>query len=436
MQDGSKLLLSLIDSGKNGFTEMMDYQLNENMFRGSEEDLFALVRGHIVSYGKMPERATVEQWAEDTQNNIPSKKSLVEPPRFYYDRMQHRNIKLALKKALRDAAEQVNENVPYEALIDLTTAVMELTNQQRATKLINFSRVGGKIIKDETAKVNHPDSEYGLKFGWPSFDAMSGGLLGGDVTSFVGRPAMGKTYMMLYGAINAWKDGKVPLFVSMEMKTTPIAQRVAALHTTTSITEIKKASVGSKKYARMLKKLYAMKTKQDFWIADGALSATVDDLILLCRQLKPDVLFIDGAYLLRHPNMRLARWDRVNTNAESIKCDIAEAMNIPVVVSYQLNRETMKKKTGDVGVENISNSDAIGQLSSVVLGLFEEESVETKIARKVRILKGRNGESGEFTINWRFGGMGKHVGGDVDTHDVMNFDEIVDEYSQLNQNYQ
>lgn len=435
MQEGSKLLLSLVDSEKSGFSEFMDYQLTDDMFKGGELELYEFISGHVKKYGKLPKRKTMKQWAKENKTTIPPKESLVEPAKFYFDRMQHRNVKLSMKKALQVAAEKVNEDTPIEALAELSTSVMEMTNTQRATKLINFAQVGGKIIKSEFAKVHHPDTQYGLRLGWPSFDAMSGGLVGGDVASIVGRPSMGKTYMMLFGMNSAWLDGMVPLFVSMEMNTTLIAQRLTALHTKTSATEIKKAMVAKPKFRRMLTQLYSMKDKQDMWIADGALSASVTDLIYLCQQLRPEVLFIDGAYLLRHENLRLSRWDRVSVNAEMIKCQLAEALNIPVVVTYQLNRETTKRKTKDVGVENIAYSDSIGQLSSVVLGLFEEDSVETKLQRKVRILKGRHGESGEFTINWRFGGMGKHQDGDTDTHDVMNFEEIIDEYTDLNEKY-
>ena len=165
------------------------------------------------------------------------------------------------------------------------------------------------------------------------------------------------------------------------------------------------------------------------WIADGALSATVEDLQMLARQLQPDLLIIDGAYLLRHPNVRLARHDRINTNVEDIKSFLAEALNIPVVQTFQFNREATKKKTLDeVGLENIAGSDAIGQLSSVVLGLFEEESIETKLKRVIRVMKGRNGETGEFTINWRFGGFGiKQDHDDDDVSNIMNFTEILPE---------
>lgn len=431
--EGSKLLLSLIDSGKRGFGDYMDLQLDATMFRGNEEDIFGFVQNHVMSYGQLPKRSTVKDFAKEMQLALPAKDSLDEPPKFYFDRMQHRNMRLDIKNALINSQDIINNDLPYEALQGLTTEIVRLNNMTRGTKLINFSEEGGKIIKNEQIKALSPDGDKGLRFGWPTLDRMSGGLVGGDVVSFVGRPAMGKTYMMLYGAIQAWKDGKVPLFVSMEMKTTPIAQRVAAITTATSINEVKSGHMGDWKRKDMFHQLQMMKGGTDFWIADGALSATVDQLQMLCQQLQPDVLFIDGAYLLTHPNLRLPRWERVSTNAEMIKQNLAEGMNMPCVLSYQLNREAMKKKGSDVGVENIAYSDSIGQLSSLVLGLFEEDSVETKLKRRVRVLKGRNGESGEFTINWRFGGFGEQneQGGYKNTHDVMNFSEIKDEYSQL-----
>jgi len=124
--------------------------------------------------------------------------------------------------------------------------------------------------------------------------------------------------------------------------------------------------------------------------------------VLLSRQLKPGVVFIDGAYLLRSTS-RVPRWERLTENAERLKGELAEALNIPVVISYQFNREVKKgAKAENVGLENIAYTDAIGQLSSVVLGLLQDESVETLMRRRIEILKGRNGEQGSFEVHWIF----------------------------------
>jgi replicative DNA helicase len=122
---------------------------------------------------------------------------------------------------------------------------------------------------------------------------------------------------------------------------------------------------------------------------------------MMARQLRPNIIFIDAAYLLQNHNQHLGRWERVTENIEFIKSQIAEALDIPVVISYQVNREGGKKK-GQPTLEDIAYTDAIGQISSCVMGLFEDDDIESMMSRKVTILKGRNGESGEFRINWNF----------------------------------
>ena len=88
-----------------------------------------------------------------------------------------------------------------------------------------------------------------------------------------------------------------------------------------------------------------------------------------------------------------------------IKQMLAEDLDVPVVISYQFNRQAVKdKKKGasEAGLEDIAYTDAIGQLSSIVLGLLQPESIETIKQREIQVLKGRNGEHGKFKINWNF----------------------------------
>jgi len=427
-QEGSKMLMRLIDSGTKGFAEFMDYQLTEDMFKGDEKDLFLFVKKHAIGYAKLPERETVESWATEESTSIPSE--IPEPAKYYFDKMEHRNLKLGLLRAMK-AAEEERLGNPYGSLSLLTSDIIQLGNKSRRTKLVNFAEDGKKIIHSEFVKA-HAEVQQGLKLGWPTFDKMSGGLGGGDVVTIVGRPGMGKTYMALHAMIHAWNQGMTTLFVSMEMKTTPIVQRVAAVATHTSIDELRAGKVATKKYRGMMNVLGSMKGEQGMWLADGALSVTVEDLQMLCSQLQPDLVIVDGAYLMRHPNMRLQRHDRLNSNQEDMKQHIAEALNIPLIQTLQLNREAAKKLKSKgidgVDLEDIAGSDSVGQISSAVLGLFEEESIETKLKRLVRLMKGRNGEQGEWTINWRFGGFG--VKQDIMDHDVsniMNFTEILPE---------
>lgn len=244
---------------------------------------------------------------------------------------------------------------------------------------------------------------YGLRTGWPTLDHMVDGVVGGDVVTIVGRPGQGKTYAMLFCSENAWvKQAKNVMFVTMEMKPLPIGQRLAAINTKKPITALKKAQLSTAAEKDMIQKFGGYGDLPDFWLVDGALTATVQDIILLAKQLKPDVVYVDGAYLVKGDDPRQQRWDRTTSVLERFKGDLAEGMNIPGYISFQFNREGAKK---NAGLEHIAYADAVGQLSSVVLGLGltdNEDSVESLNRRHVEILKGRNGETGGFDINWRF----------------------------------
>ena len=222
------------------------------------------------------------------------------------------------------------------------------------------------------------------------------------------------TYNLLKMMHHAWsQQGKSPLFVSMEMTPTPLIQRLAAMHTHFNVSKLKKGEFSTKKKGQLFSVLKGLKSyDRPMWVVDGAMAATLEDIWSLCQQLKPDCVFIDGAYMLGHKNRRLNKWERIGENAEGIKKILAKELQVPVVASYQFGKQAAKKgkKEVEVGLEDVYGSDVIAQVSSLVVGLMEEENVESMKQKKVTILKGREGGSGEFYINWMF--------------DTMNFEEI------------
>ena len=77
-------------------------------------------------------------------------------------------------------------------------------------------------------------------------------------------------------------------------------------------------------------------------------------------------MVIDGAYLLRHRNVRLDRFTRAAENVELIKRNCTD-LEMMAFCSWQFNREASKKQKkgkGEEGdLEDIGYSDAIGQIS-------------------------------------------------------------------------
>ena len=221
----------------------------------------------------------------------------------------------------------------------------------------------------------------------------------------------GKTFFNLYIARHAWYMQKKPvLFVSMEMNILSIQQRLTSMHTKHNLNHLKTAKLSTKSHDSMIMQLQGNADEHySLWVVDGNLTATVEDIWKICMQVNPALVVVDGAYLIKHPNPRLNKFDRVSENAELLKQHLAASLDIPCLCSWQFNREATKKmeknKDAKAGLEDIGSSDSIGQLSSVVLGLLQSESVETLMTREIDVLKGRSGEVGSFKTKWDFVNM-------------------------------
>jgi len=156
-----------------------------------------------------------------------------------------------------------------------------------------------------------------------------------------------------------------------------------------------------------------------FFVIDGNFTTKIQEIASLARQLKPDAVFVDGAYLVQSDH-GYSKHERIGYVCNALKRDVATKLDIPVTASWQFSRESTKVKKGDkIGTEHIGDSDEIGRASSAVLGLFQEESAATIKQRKVRFVKGRAGEVGEFTINWDFQNMDFSEVENIKDHEIM-----------------
>ena len=371
------------------------------MFFGNEVPLFEFVVAHLSKHHQLPHITTVK-------DSFPSIGKAEEPPLFYLEQVEQRFAHKVLNTTLLESNALMKEMDSWTALNMMEETVHTLRARVLAKDITDFGT--SSIVDDEITRIKLLNEDPGIQLGWPTFDAMSSGLRGGDLVSLVGRMALGKTWFLLYSALHAWrKQHKNVLVVSMEMDVLSIAQRLTAMTSKVNAKHIRIAELTSVEYTRMAKaRREGKKIPAHLWLMDGNMNAEVDQIFTLAKQLRPDLLAIDGAYLMGHPNPRLDKFKRVDANVELVKRRASE-LAIPVVLSYQFNRQAVKKWKGGKneggGMEDIAYSDAIGQVSSGVLGLHQEDTVETANQRLINVLKCRTEKPGKFNVKWDFYGM-------------------------------
>lgn len=404
-------------------------KLIPEMFRPGEQEVLEWISNHVTAHHVLPHPDTLfSMFNEIQQFPTPEPGSYylkhVEN-RLYYERINNANIES--QKVLKD-----NPGDFQKAMDCLNDTLTFIAGHKYRQRIFDLAKEGPKMVMD--AYHNVLNKEVAGSFGWKHMDEASGGMMPGDVITTIGRPASGKTFMLLRMALHNWETKHRPLFVSMEMSPLPLIQRLTAMYAHTNISQLKVGGYSTQTYQKFVNSMISMAGgPSGFYVVDGNLAANVDDIYTLALQLKCNQVYIDGAYLLKHPNSRLDRYTKVAENIELIKQRTTD-LEIPTIASYQFARTASKKgsnkggfkgasaTTEEAGLEDIAFSDAIGQISSICLGLFEEESVETLERRKIRVMKGRSGEVGSFDIHWDFTNL--------------NFSQIGDEPEPENPNAQ
>jgi replicative DNA helicase len=397
---GEELVASLIRNGD--VSEFIRFRGIETLLKTHELESYQLVLDHVRRHGVLPSIETAEEMG------IPLPE-LPEPPSFYFDRVKNRYTKLTLTQAVRDVNERLRGN-PEEALDRFRDAVFDLSHTLSPAEIVDFRDAVDVVVPRYHERLRDIEERRGLYLGWKYIDVLTGGIPGGELVSIVGRPQQGKTQLLLWAAMEAWRiQHKTVVFVSMEMKPDQILERGSAIYTSTALSEILQqrnwhlADMPLKRFKVKLEK--AKQHDVPLHVVDGKLMSTVRDIYMLCRQLKPNAVFIDGAYLLQHPDGRLQDHQRIKANCDALK-NLAMELNIQVVCTWQFNREGARKrqpKGGLPGMENIAGSDAIATHSSLILALQEEDgNPKTWRSRTVDVLKGRQGETGSFEIYWNW----------------------------------
>ena len=158
---------------------------------------------------------------------------------------------------------------------------------------------------ERVAKQNELGS-VGIKTGLPGFDNyLPAGIMPGQLGVFLAYPGIGKSWMALYFAVQAWKQGKSPMIISLEMSETEVRNRVFAIMGE-GLWSHRKLSNGEIEID-MLRKWHANKVegRPEFHIISNDSGGEVTPSVIRGKidQYKPDFVIVDYLQLMS-PNQK------------------------------------------------------------------------------------------------------------------------------------
>lgn len=361
----------------------------------AEGAVFVEFDSYVKKYGKTPSKEVFEH---ETGQTLPD---VADSFQYFKDKLWERHVHRSLVWAGEKAVELLGKKQPLDAFNAMCDMLRVVEMEAIAPKLSDFREAQASVMKSIASKLSGDDGS--LELGWPTLDNMGAGLRGGDLVSIVGRPGQGKSFISLYAAYHVWMKLKQPvLFVSMEMPRIEIEERLAVIHAKMPYDWVNTGgfpTLHTDYKAMFSAALEELKDEaSSLHIVDAGMTAMVDDIVASCATLKPAAVFVDGAYLLKVSG-RFSKYEKIGEVCRELK-QLAARCNVPVIASWQFNRGSTKAK--NVGLEHVAGSDEIGQLSSVVLGLSGEETINNAKTRTIDIIKGRSGQSGRFYTHFDF----------------------------------
>lgn len=391
MSDGLRLLSSIIHTSSSA--ALMNI-LPETLL-DREREAYDFVRGHFRTYRSLPEAATVR---EETGIVLPGANETLQ---FYVDRVDDRHT----YSQIREHFSVLREGLQTANLPAMTGAINDMQN---ATRRVARGRgvavnIGEAItmVADRLQATQGMAGMTGITSGLPRFDAITGGFQNSDLISIIGRPSLGKTYELLQMARCAYLDGKSVLFVTTEMGLEQIGRRFTALELGINPTALKLNFIDTYMRRRIATLAREMAGLERFKIFSVGMRAKVGNIEALMQEFGPDIVYIDGAYLL-HPSASgtFKRIERVGEVFDELK-GLTIDSRTPIVNTMQFNRQAGKDGK-DGSLETIGFSDAVGMHSSIVLSLQFGPSQNPRDSRMLEFMKGREGEIGGIAKHFRF----------------------------------
>jgi replicative DNA helicase len=238
----------------------------------------------------------------------------------------------------------------------------------------------------------------GVPTGFEKIDEATAGLQGGQLITVIAPPKTGKSQIALQMAINTHMAGKVPMFQSFEMNNHEQSQRHDSMRSHISNGRLRRGKLKGDEEDRYLDMLDYMKQAHPFHLVDAVNGLTIDSLMAKAEQLNPDILFVDGVYLMLDQVTGEANTPQALTNITRGLKRVAQRLNIPIVITTQTL--LWKMKGGKVSADSIGYSSSFFQDSDVILGLEPVE--EDEMIRILKVVQARNCPPGETSITWNW----------------------------------
>ena len=371
-------------------------QANVENILTTHVDIWQFIKKYYENNGSVPPADLVIDKFRDFQliDGVGSTK-------HHLEELQAEYLTNSLKDIIRSAATDVQGGLGLDALESLITKTAELRKNTAAIRDIDVTDLDSAVAYFENLKKQQEAGALGIKTGLPGFDNyLPSGIMPGQLGVFLAYPGIGKSWLSLYFAVQAWKQGRSPMIISLEMSEVEVRNRVFAIMGE-GVWSHRKLSAGQVEMD-MLKSWHTKHVtgKPEFHIISNDTGGDINPMVLRGKidQYKPDFVIVDYLQLMS-PNQKSDNETiRMKNLSRELKLmAIAEEVPIIAISSATPDDVTKLDTVPTLGQTAWSRQIAYDADWVLALGRASNSDIIECVFRK-----NRNGFMGEFLVQADF----------------------------------
>ena len=359
--------------------------------------VWKLVRTHWSKYQEVPSAVTVK-------DNFPTYRLLAVEDSLEYlvdQLVEYRKRQKAIE-VVQNAAEFIASGNHDAAIAEMSHGVATIYDEGAGqTNDVDLTKNPNARFEEYMAIKTRDGGLLGFRTGFRTIDEATAGLQPGQLITIIAPPKTGKSVLAMQIAVNVHEDGFVPMFQSFEMSNIEQQHRHDAMRAKIAHSRLVRGNLTLDEERRYKAALDRMETMHKFYLTDSTSAMTVTGLAAKIEKTKPDIVFVDGVYLMVDESSGESNTPQALTSITRNLKRLAQKQNIPIVVSTQVLLWKMKKR--QVSADAIGYSSSFFQDSDVILGLQKQDE-EDDTSRELRIVASRNCGPATSDLLWDWEG--------------------------------
>ena len=402
---------------------LKDQQIRPSFFTGENRRVFQYISNTFKDTGEIPTVRVINQkfpsyeldtYTKDSEEVVGTEESLL----YWCKELRTKAKHNKMAEMIEEVADLLDKAVTEEAYDSLKKGIWYIEDEIVESSSVDITKnTNDRKLAYLERKKNK--GMMGIPTGITHLDYIIKGLVKDTLTTLIATTGVGKTWLqVLVGAYAMLNGYKVVHFVT-EMSTDLMQDRYEAMlfgmmYGDFNYNNFKSGSLDLETENQYFEFLEDDLPKLEPLVIETANG--VSSISAVIERENPDLILIDGAYLMQDEQGAKDDWLRVTHITRDLK-RLAKNRHKPIFINTQADENT-SKKTGP-GIGDIKYSQAIGQDSDVILALFRDEIMINDKEMGIKVLKNREGLSGKTIINWDFS--------------VMNFNSIYSEEVETNE---